>query len=98
MGSHEWGVGLTEDRHSLNLCLGKTTKGWGSVEPSEGHHTSNSDITISFQQQDEWEDHLAYQHTPFPDSVCVEKDATLGSCLRGQAEAAPSEVIKGQRL
>lgn len=68
------GVGLTQkDGHSVNLCLGKTTKQRAGVqvEPTEGHHTGSSDITIPFWQQDPRADHLGYQHALLPDSVCV---------------------------
>lgn len=95
----EWGVGLAQkDGHSLNLCLGKLqNKGLGfRRSPQRGYHTSSSDFTIPFRQQDPREDHLAYQHTPLPGSMDVENDATLGSCFRGQAEAAPSEVPRGR--
>lgn len=61
-----WGVGLTQkDGHSLNLCLGKTTKQRTGVqvEPTERHHTGSSGISITFRQQDLRADHFAYQHT-----------------------------------
>lgn len=87
--------GFQKDGHRLNLCLGKGTKRDGvQVEPTEGHPTSGSDITIPFWQQDLRDDHLAYQHAPFPHSECVENVSTLEGCLRGQAGAALGEVSR----
>lgn len=83
----------------MNLWLGESykTKGPGT---GGGHRTddcqaSSSDIKILSWEQDLREDDGAYQHTPFPDSVCLENDGRLGGCLWVQTEAAPSEVPRG---
>lgn len=91
--------GFQKDGHSLNLCLGKGTKRDGvQVEPTEGHHTSGSDITTPFWQQDLRDDHLAYQHAPFPHSECVGKCINTGRMPQRSGWSCTWYGIKGQSL